>query len=79
MVNFLFDTTLIGFSFCTFDFVLISDGQYGQRIYVFENIYPVRAVTKISSCCVCVIISRQRIEQPGIWFYMYFPLVFHEI
>ena len=54
MVNFLFNTTLtlIVFSFYAFNFVLISDGQYVQRIYVFENIYPVRAVMKISSCCV---------------------------
>ena len=64
MVNLLFNTTLIVFSFCAFNFVLISDGQYVQRIYVFENIYPVRAVIKISSCCVCAIISRQEIEQP---------------
>ena len=60
MVNFLFNALIV------FNFVLISDGQYVQRIiiYVFENIYPVRAVMKISSCCVCAIISRQEIEQP---------------
>ena len=55
MVNFLFNTTLIAFSFCAFDFVLISYGQYMQRIYVFENIHPARAVMRISSCCVCAI------------------------
>ena len=64
MVNFLFNTTLIVFSFCAFNFVLISDCQYVQRIYIFENIYPVMAVTKISSCCLCAIISRQEVEQP---------------
>ena len=64
MVNFLFKTTLIVFSFCAFNFVLISDGQYVQRIYVFENIYPVRAVMKISSFSLCAIIGRQEIEQP---------------
>ena len=59
MVKFLFNTTLIVFSFCAFNFVLISDGQYVQRIYVFafENIYPVRAVMKISICCVCAVIK----------------------
>ena len=43
-----------------------------EFIYVFENdspdrvyiICPVRAVMKISSRCVCAIISRQEIEQP---------------
>ena len=64
MVNFLFNTTLIVFSFYAFNFVLISDGQYVQRIYVFENIYPVRAVMKISSFSLCAIIGRQEIEQP---------------
>ena len=48
MVNFLFNTTSIVFRFCAFNFVLISDGQYVQRIYV----------------CLYAIIRRQEIEQP---------------